>query len=44
MLSKVDIEGNLLGYIENLKYVYHDVRDLVKLIDFSKEKDMMQNP
>lgn len=37
---EIDFNGILLGYVENFKYVYHDVQDLEKFLEFMKEKYM----
>lgn len=38
--TKFEIEGNLLGHVNNMKYVDHDVHDLSNLPKFAKEKYM----
>lgn len=40
---KAEIEGDLLGQVDNLKYVYHGICDLAKFPDFAKEKYMEKN-
>lgn len=44
VLLGVEVEGNMLGHVDNLKYVDHDVQDIAKLPDFAKEKYMVANP
>lgn len=38
VLLGVEIEGDMLRNVNNLKYFNHDVRDLTKLPQFAKEK------
>lgn len=33
---EVDIKGDLLGQLNNLKYADHDIKDIAKFLDFKK--------
>lgn len=40
----VEIKGDFLGQLNNLKYADHDVRDIAKFPDFSKQNYMDLKP